>query len=132
MNRLLVHKFVKLDKFKMMKYLNLFVVAIALVLVSTTATFAQTETVKIEVADTAKTIQTKVKGITCSTDLKMISANVEKLEGVSTCKAVKNGPTTTFEIVYDPALIEEKDIYAAIQNTGSCENPNERPYTVKQ
>lgn len=116
----------------MMKHLNLFVVAIALVLVSTTATFAQTETVKIEVADTAKTIQTKVKGITCSTDLKMISANVEKLEGVSTCKAVKNGPTTTFEIVYDPALIEEKDIYAAIQNTGSCENPNERPYTVKR
>lgn len=132
MNRLLVHKFVKLFIFKMMKHLNLFVVAIALVLVSTTATFAQTETVKIEVADTAKTIQTKVKGITCSTDLKMISANVEKLEGVNTCKAVKNGPTTTFEIVYDPALIEEKDIYAAIQNTGSCENPNERPYTVKR
>jgi copper chaperone CopZ len=115
-----------------MKFSNIFVLTIAFMLVSTTATFAQSATEKVQMADTTKTIETKVKGITCSTDLKMISANVEKLKGVSNCKAGKTGTTTTFEIAYNPSLITEKEIYAAIENTGSCENPDERPYKIKQ
>lgn len=115
-----------------MKFSNIFVLAIAFMLASTTVTFAQSTKEKVQVSDTTKTLTTKVKGITCSTDLKMISANVEKLKGVSTCKAGKTGPTTTFEIAYNPALVTEKEIYAAIQNTGSCENPDEKPYKVKQ
>ena len=115
-----------------MKFSKIFVLAITFVLASTATTFAQTTTVKEQVSDTSKTITTKVKGITCLTDLKMISANVEKLKGVSTCKAGKTGPTTTFEIAYNPTLVTVKEINAAIQNTGSCENPHERPYKVKQ
>lgn len=115
-----------------MKFSNIFVMAITFMLASTTVTFAQSTKEKGQIADTTKTLTTKVKGITCSTDLKMISANVEKLKGVSTCKAGKTGPTTTFEIVYNPALITEKEIHSAIQNTGSCENPDERPYKIKQ
>lgn len=65
-------------------------------------------------------------------DLKMIAANVEKIAGVSSCTAGKQGTTTTFEVEYDALLVAEEDIYAAIQNTGSCENPDERPYKVKQ
>ena len=65
-------------------------------------------------------------------DLKMISANVEKLKGVSSCKTGKQGTTTTFKIEYNPALVTEKEIFAVIENTGSCDNPDERPYTVKQ
>ena len=83
-------------------------------------------------ADTIKTASIKVKGITCSMDLKMISANVEKLKGVSSCKAGKQGTTTTFEVKFNPALVTEKEIYTAIEGTGSCENPDERPYKVKQ
>lgn len=98
----------------------------------TTVGLAQAETETAPVSDTTQTMSTKVKGVTCSTDLKMISANVEKLEGVSTCKAVKTGPTTTFEIAYDPQQVTGKEIHAAIQNTGSCENPDERPYKVKR
>ncbi len=105
--------------------------AITLVLASNT-TFAQAATEQEQVSETTKSIKAKVKGITCSTDLKMISANVEKLKGVNSCKDVKAGPTTTFEIAYNPALVTEEEIYAAIQNTGSCENPDERPYKVKQ
>ncbi len=115
-----------------MKFSNISVLTIAFLLVSTTATFAQSATEKTQIADSTKTITTKVKGITCSTDLKMISTNVGKLKGVTTCKTGKTGTTTTFEIAYNPFLISEKEIYTAIENTGSCENPDERPYKVKQ
>lgn len=114
-----------------MKFSNIFVLAITFVLASTATSFAQSAPEIEQVSDSTKTISTRVKGITCSTDLKMISANVEKLDGVSACKASKTGPTTTFEIAYNPALVTEKEIYSAIQNTGSCENPDERPYKVK-
>lgn len=115
-----------------MKILNVLVLTIALTIVSSTATLAQSASKEVQTADTTITIETKVKGITCATDLKMISANVAKLIGVSTCNAGKTGTTTTFEIAYNPMLITEKEIYAAIENTGSCNNPDERPYKVKQ
>lgn len=73
----------------------------------------------------------KVKGITCAMDLKSIAANVEKVTGVNACKPGKQGPTTTFEIRYDPARASEKAIHAAIENTAGCQNPNDRPYKVK-
>lgn len=81
-------------------------------------------------ADTRITI--KVKGITCSTDYKMIRANVEKLDGVSKFEVDKQGATSTFSISFDPEVVSDKKIYAAIEETGSCENPDERPYKVKQ
>ena len=89
----------------------------------TTNSFAQE-------ADTTITI--KVKGITCSTDYKMIQANVEKLGGVSKFEVGKQGATSTFIINYNPDVVSEEKIYAAIKGTGSCENPDERPYKVKQ
>ena len=117
-----------------MKFSKIFVLAITIMVASTSVAFSQTvsSTKSLQKADSTKTVALKVKGITCSTDLKMISANVEKLKGVSTCKARKTGPTTTFEIAYNPTLITEKEIQTAIQNTGSCERPDEKPYTIKQ
>jgi len=82
-------------------------------------------------ADSLKTVQLKVKGITCSTDLKMICTSIEKVKGVISCKVAKQGTTTTFEVSFQPAMVSEKEITAAIENTGSCENPDERPYQVK-
>ena len=89
----------------------------------TTNSFAQE-------ADETMTI--KVKGITCSTDYKMIQTNVEKLNGVSKFEVGKQGATSTFIINYDSEVVSKEKIYAAIEGTGSCENPNERPYKVKQ
>ena len=86
--------------------------------------------VKAQTVDTTITI--KVKGITCVTDLKMIEASVEKLDGVSKCKAGKQGTTTSFDVQYDPQLVTKKKIFTAIEGTGSCENPDERLYKVKQ
>lgn len=74
----------------------------------------------------------KVKGITCSNDLKSISGNVEKLKGVSACKPDKTGPTTKFEISFNPLLVSEQEIFAAIEATPGCQNPNDRPYKVKK
>lgn len=110
-----------------MKILKTFVVAITLMLATTAVTFAQSTKEELKVT----VIKLKVKGITCSTDLKTISANVKKLKGITTCKAGKTGPTTTFEISYDPALVTKKEIHQAIEGTGGCKNPADRPYKVK-
>ena len=106
--------------------------AISIVLLTATASSAFSQVNSQQVAEDTKTASIKVKGITCSTDLKMISTNVEKIKGVSSCTAGKKGTTTTFEVKYNPASVTEKEIYATIENTGSCEDPDERPYKVKQ
>jgi len=113
-----------------MKFIKSFVLAFSIMTATTNIAFSQTTT--NQTTDSLKTATIKVKGITCSMDLKMVSANVEKLKGVSSCKSGKQGTTTTFEVKYNPALITEKEIYAAVEGTGSCENPNERPYKIKQ
>lgn len=80
---------------------------------------------------TDSTITIKVKGVTCSNDLKTLSDNVKELKGVSECKSGKMGPTSVFKITFNPALVSTKEIYKAIENTGGCSDPNERPYKVK-
>lgn len=82
-------------------------------------------------SDTTQTIVIKVKGITCSNDLKTIATNVEKVAGVTTCKTGKMGATSTFEVKFNPKKASMKDIHSAIENTSGCENPNDRPYKVK-
>ncbi|MBS1653108.1 MAG: heavy-metal-associated domain-containing protein [Bacteroidetes bacterium] len=114
-----------------MKFIKSFVLAFIVLTATTSIAFSQTTNTN-QTTDSLKTATVKVKGITCSMDLKMISANVEKLNGVNSCKSGKQGTTTTFEVKYNPALITEKEIFAAIESTGSCENPNEKPYKVKQ
>lgn len=114
-----------------MKFIKSFVLAFTVLTATTNIAFSQTTNTN-QTTDSLKTATVKVKGITCSMDLKMISANVEKLNGVSSCKSGKQGTTTTFEVKYNPALVTEKEVFAAIESTGSCENPNERPYKIKQ
>ena len=82
-------------------------------------------------SDTATTITIKVKGVTCSNDLKTLATNVKDLRGVSDCKPGKAGPVSEFQISYNPALVSTKEIYKAIENTGGCSDPNDRPYKVK-
>ena len=114
-----------------MKFIKSFVLALIILTATENSAFSQTTTPN-QTSDGLKTANVKVKGITCSMDLKMLSANVEKLKGVSSCKAGKQGTTTAFEVKYNPALVTEKEIFGAVKNTGSCENPDERPYTIKQ
>ncbi|HMI79496.1 MAG TPA: hypothetical protein VK484_11935 [Ferruginibacter sp.] len=80
---------------------------------------------------TDSTITIKVKGVTCSNDLKTLSDNVKELKGVSECKPGKTGPVSVFKITFNPALVSTEEIYKAIENTGGCSDPNERPYKVK-
>lgn len=81
--------------------------------------------------DTVTTITVKVKGVTCSNDLKTLSNNVKDLKGVAECKSGKAGPVSEFQITFNPALVGTKEIYKAIENTGGCGDPNDRPYKVK-
>lgn len=114
-----------------MKFIKSMVLAFTLLTATANVAFSQAINTN-QPTDSLKTATIKVKGITCSMDLKMVSANIEKVKGVSSCKAGKQGTTTAFEVKYNPALVTEKQIYAAIEGTGSCENPNERPYKIKQ
>ena len=93
-----------------------------------TKNYAQNST---QNSDSTKTITVKVKGVTCSGDLKTIAGNVEKLAGVTQCKTGKMGATSSFEVSYNPAKVNVKDIHTAIESTSGCENPNDRPYKVK-
>ncbi len=88
--------------------------------------------INYQTTDSTLSVKMKVKGVTCAMDLKTISNNVEKLKGVSSCVAGKQGATTSFEVKYNPTLISEKEIIAAIENTSGCEDPNDRPYKVKK
>lgn len=77
------------------------------------------------------TITIKVKGVTCSNDLKTLASNVMLLKGVSMCKPGKTGPTSVFKVTYNPALVGAKEIYKAIEDTEGCSDPDDRPYKVK-
>lgn len=114
-----------------MKLIQSFICIFFVWAAGTNVAFSQTAVAGAS-TDSLKTATIKVKGITCATDLKMIAANVEKVKGVSSCKAGKQGTTTTFEVKYNPSLATEKEIFTAIENTGSCEKPDERPYKIKQ
>lgn len=112
-----------------MKFIKSFVLAFIVLTATTSIAFAQSTSQK---TDSTKTVTVKVNGITCSMDLKMIVANVEKLKGVSSCKSGKMGTTSSLEVKFNPALVTEKEIHTAIENTGGCKNPDERPYKMKQ
>jgi copper chaperone CopZ len=111
-----------------MKHIKLLMLAVVFIIIQRTKYFAQNIT---QNSDTSQTITIKVKGVTCAGDLKTIASNVEKVEGVTTCKTGKMGATSSFEVKYNPKKANIKDIHSAIENTGGCENPNDRPYKVK-
>ncbi|MFZ5977686.1 MULTISPECIES: heavy-metal-associated domain-containing protein [Hydrotalea] len=78
------------------------------------------------------TVTVKVSGITCSGDLKMIADNVEKMNGVSSCKQVgKMSTSTSFEVKFDGTKISYSELVKAIEGTASCDHPDQRPYKVK-
>jgi copper chaperone CopZ len=77
------------------------------------------------------TITLKVKGLTCSNDLKTIAANVKEIKGVAECKAGKLGPTSSYKITYNPAVVNKKELIAIIENTPGCGDGEEKPYKVK-
>jgi len=111
-----------------MKTIKLLVLLCIAIICSTLNSYSQT---KVLNADSSQTITIKVKGVTCAHDLKTIASNVQKLTGVKSCTAGKMGPTSSFEVKYNPAQISLKAIHSAIENTGGCENPNDKPYKVK-
>ncbi len=79
-----------------------------------------------------QTIKVKVSGITCAGDSKDIQKSVTKINGILDCKLLgKAAATSVFEITFNPALVTEKEIRKAVEDTPGCENPDDRPYKVK-
>ena len=113
-----------------MKFFKSLIILLALVFTAQMDAFTQAANTD-QTTSSIKTSSIKVKGVGCSADIKSISGNVEALKGVSTCKIGKKGAVTTFVVTFDTALVSEKDIYTAIESTGGCKNPNDRPSKVK-
>ncbi len=104
----------------MIRYLPSILTGILIFSLESTCLAQSPETPK---ADSLKSMIVKVKGITCSNDVKTITGNIEKLIGVQRCKADKPGATTSFELSFNPARVSEKEIFAAIENTGGMRKP---------
>lgn len=80
-----------------------------------------------------KTANIKVKGITCEGDLAIINNNVQKQKGVISCTSVgKAAPVSTFKITFKPAIIGIDSIYKVVENSPSCDFPDQKPYKVKK
>ena len=116
-----------------MKILKLLMLSIIVLAASSNFIFAQAEIANkaVQKVEDTQTITVKVKNVTCPVDLKMICDNVEKLEGVSACKVAKKGATTKLKVTMTDA-VKKETVYAAIEGTGTCEDPNDRRYKVKK
>lgn len=84
-------------------------------------------------ADTITTIEVKIKGVTCANDLNIIGNNLKELEGIVSSELVGEAkPTSKMEITYNPTLVVVDSIYARIEDSPSCDFPDQRPYKVKR
>ena len=116
-----------------MKFLSAFLVVACLFVanVAQAQTAAPMPTAELSAAELT-TLEVKVKGVGCAMDLKTLSEKVTALEGVASCETIKRGAVTTFEVKHNAARVDAKTIYAAIEGTAGCSNPNDRPYKVKR
>lgn len=117
-------------KISIMKTFKILVLTFVAMTFTANMAFSQA-TAQVQEENNSETITVKVKGVGCADDIKSIAANVEKLDGVSSCKTLKKGAITKFEIIMSPSLVTEKEIQAAIEDTAGCKNPADRPYKVK-
>jgi copper chaperone CopZ len=80
-----------------------------------------------------KTIEIKVKGITCGMEPGNISKAVTKLEGVESCELKgKAKAKSVFVITYDESKVSKEQISKAVEGCVSCEDPSKTPYSVLQ
>ena len=118
------------------KFFYTLTLALAFTIAASTSAYAQTTKSDVgAVAQThnVETIKLKVGGITCSGDIKDIQGKVSKMNGVTSCKQVgKLSPTSVFEVSFNPEVVSEKEIRKVVEDTPGCDNPNEKPYKVKQ
>ncbi|MDW7693978.1 heavy metal-associated domain-containing protein [Flammeovirgaceae bacterium SG7u.111] len=112
-----------------MKLFKSFLLAFAILFTSANIAFSQSASTPQQESTAKKTIT--VKGVTCAHDVETLSDTIKKLKGVTSCEVAKTGATSKFKVEFDPALVSEKTIHAAIEDTPGCENPKDRPYKVK-
>ena len=118
-----------------MKLLFKIICSLALVAITTSVSAQSASENKTQTKDVQKeqTIKIKVSGLNCGGDMKDIQKSVAAIEGVSSCNPQgKVAANTVFEITFNPAITSEKEIQKVIEGKGACDNPNARPYKVKQ
>jgi copper chaperone CopZ len=111
-------------------YTLLMIVAVA---IFSSSASAQTAGQPQAAVQNLQTIKLKVSGITCSGDCKDIQKVLADIKGVNSSKHIgKPTATTLFEVTFNPAVVSEKELRKAVEDTPGCENPDDRPYKVKK
>jgi copper chaperone CopZ len=113
-----------------MNFLKIFSLFFILSIGFTTAASGQSSSTQNPFETSLVKQKVKVKGASCKVDLGMIVTNIKKLNGVKSCVIAKRGFTSTLEVEYDSDQVDFKTIKAAIESTGTCEDPNARQYKV--
>lgn len=108
-----------------MKYLLIIVLAFIIAQLYTDLT-AQV------IADSIKTAEINIKGITCTGDMPVIKKKLINSEGIDEVvfSEVKSG-SVLFTIKYHTSFITEKKICEIIESAPSCDNPGIYPYKAK-
>jgi len=107
----------------------------ALILLVAFSTFASAQNTIVKTKDTIanRTTTFDVKGITCQSDLSLITDKVKTLDGIVTVETFgKVGPTSSFKIVYDPSVVSREELVKTIEDSPSCDFPDQKPYKVKK
>ena len=113
-----------------MNYIKSFFIILIVIISSSVASHAQTAA-ENNTKEAPVTSIIKVKGVTCSADVKTLAKTVEALTGVVKCKPLKKGAVSTFEVTFHACDITKEEIHKAFEDTPGCKNPNDRPYKVK-
>ncbi|MEM1215249.1 MAG: heavy-metal-associated domain-containing protein [Bacteroidota bacterium] len=95
---------------------------------------AQNTTAATEAPTAVSMVQTttvRVKGVSCSTDIKTIKNKVSEVKGIISCETIKRGAITHFEVKYYPSIVSLDTIHQAVEQTPGCKGPDDLPYRVK-
>ena len=90
------------------------------------------QNIRTQKNDSIKTDTIIVSGITCGMDLKIISGNLEKQKGISSCIAGKAKVATAFIVKYNSSEISKETIEKVIEESPDCTFPDQKPYKVKK
>lgn len=74
-----------------------------------------------------KTLVLSATDMGCKTDCKLVETALYRKKGVKSVKI--EGETIT--IVYNPKKVKPEELQAAVENTGTCEDPNAKVHKVK-
>jgi copper chaperone CopZ len=99
----------------------------AILVLALCANTIQAQTKKDSSKAKTSTIVFTATDMGCATDSKMVETALYRKKGVKSVKIVGE----TISVVYNPDKVKPEELKTAIENTGTCEDPNAKVHKVK-